>query len=75
MSRAMKITVALLVFGVVLGGIYFQGLLDRVLRLSQPARTEEQTRREVLQQPIATPSDKTVKAKIFWASAETPGAP
>ncbi len=74
MSRAMKITVALLVFGVVLGGIYFQGLLDRVLRLAQPARTEEQSRREVLQPPIATPSDKTVKAKIFWASVETPGA-
>jgi hypothetical protein len=74
MSRATKITVALLVFGVVLGGIYFQGLLDRVLRLAQPARTEEQSRREVLQPPIATPSDKTVKAKIFWASVETPGA-
>ncbi len=74
MSRAMKITVALLVFGVVLGGIYFQGLLDRVLRLAQPSRTEEQARREVLQPPIATPSDKTVKAKIFWASVESPGA-
>jgi hypothetical protein len=74
MSRAMKITVALLVFGVLLGGIYFQGLLDRVLRLAQPARTEEQSRREVLQPPIATPSDKTVKAKIFWASVEAPGA-
>ena len=74
MSRAMKITVALLVFGVVFGGIYFQGLLDRVLRLAQPARTEEQSRREVLQPPIATPSDKSVKAKIFWASVESPGA-
>jgi len=74
MSRAMKITAALLVFGVVLGGFYFQGLLDRVLRLAQPARTEEQSRREVLQPSIATPSDKTVKAKIFWASVETPGA-
>jgi hypothetical protein len=74
MSRAMKITAALLVSGVVLGAFYFQGLLDRVLRLAQPARTEEQSRREVLQPPIATPSDKTVKAKIFWASVETPGA-
>ncbi len=74
MSRAMKITVAILVFGVVLGGIYFQGLLDRVLRLSRPARTEEQARREVLQPPIATPSDTKVKAKIFWASVDSPGA-
>lgn len=74
MSRALKITVAVLLLGVALGGIYFQGLLDRVLRLAQPARTEEQTRREVVQPPIATPSDTKVKAKIFWASVETPGA-
>jgi hypothetical protein len=74
MSRAAKITVALLVMGVVLGAIYFQGLLDRVFRLAQPAQTEERARREVLQSSIATPSDKKVKAKIFWASAETPGA-
>ncbi|MBI3662605.1 MAG: GerMN domain-containing protein [Acidobacteria bacterium] len=73
MSRALKIFVAVLLLGVALGGIYFRGLLERVLRLAQPARTEEQARREVMQPPIATPSDKKVKAKIFWASAETPG--
>ncbi|MBI1738752.1 MAG: GerMN domain-containing protein [Acidobacteria bacterium] len=74
MSRAVKIFVAVLLLGVALGAIYFRGLLDRVLRLAQPAQTEEQSRRAVLQPPIATPSDKTVKAKIFWASVETPGA-
>ncbi len=74
MSRAMKLAVVLLVLGVAIGAFYSRGLLDRVLKLSQPARTEEQARREVLQPPIATPSDKKVKAKIFWASAESPGA-
>ena len=74
MSRAAKITVALLVMGVLLGAFYFQGLLDRVFRLAQPAQTEERARREVMQPPIATPSDKKVKAKIFWASADSPGA-
>lgn len=74
MSRAMKITVTLLVLGVAIGAFYSRGLLDRVLRLSRPARTEEQTRREVLQSPIATPSDTKVKAQIFWASVESPGA-
>jgi len=74
MSRALKITVALLVLGVAIGAIYSRGLLDRVLRLARPAHTEEQARREVLQPPIATPSDTRVKARIFWASVETPGA-
>jgi hypothetical protein len=74
MSRAVKISVAVLLLGVAFGTIYFRGLLDRVLRLAQPAQSEEQSRRAVLQPPIATPSDKAVKAKIFWASVETPGA-
>jgi spore germination protein GerM len=74
MSRAAKIAVGLLVAGVALGAIYFQGLLDRVFRLAQPAQTEEHARREVMQPPIATPSDKKMKAKIFWASAESAGA-
>jgi hypothetical protein len=70
----MKITVTILVLGVTLGAIYSRGLLDRVLRMAQPGQTEEQSRRDVLQPPIATPSDKTVTARIFWASVETPGA-
>ncbi|MCL5287914.1 MAG: GerMN domain-containing protein [Acidobacteria bacterium] len=74
MSRAARISLALLLLGVGFGAIYFRGLLDRVLRLAQPAQTEEQSRRAVLQPPLATPSDTKVKAKIFWASVETPGA-
>jgi spore germination protein GerM len=74
MSRAAKITVVVLVLGVALGAFYFRGLHSEVSRLAQPGQSEEQSRREVLQPPIATPSDKSVKAKIFWASTETPGA-
>ena len=73
MSRAMKITVLILLLGVVAGAVYFQGLLGRVLNLARPTQSEEQARRQVLQPPIATPSDKKVKAKIFWASADAPG--
>ncbi len=73
MSRALKITVAILLLGVAMGAIYFRGLFHQVLNLAQPARTEEQARRDVLQPPIATPSDKKVKAKIFWASVDNPG--
>ena len=73
MSRAMKITVLILLVGVIVGAVYFQGLIGSVLRLAQPAQSEEKARREVLQPHIATPSDTKVKAKIFWASSETPG--
>ncbi|HEV8383439.1 MAG TPA: GerMN domain-containing protein [Candidatus Acidoferrales bacterium] len=73
MSRAMKITVVILLLGVVGGAVYFHGLLGRVLQLARPTRSEEQARREVLQPPIATPSDTKVKARIFWASTDAPG--
>jgi len=74
MSRALKITLALLVVGVAVGAIYLRGLHQRVLRLARVERTEQQAHREVTQPPIATPSDVKVKAKIFWASKTQPGA-
>lgn len=73
MSRRAKIAVAALVVGVIIGGFYFPKLRRQVVRLARLERTEEQARREVTQPPIATPSDVKVKAKVFWASTETPG--
>jgi len=73
MSRRVKLAIAALVVAVLIGAFYFPKLRQRVLRMSRPARTEEQTRREVTQPPIATPSDVKAKAKIFWASAMAPG--
>ncbi len=72
MPRHLRITLALLVLAVVVGGFYFPLLQQRVERLSRVERTEEQSRREVTQPPIATPTDVKVKAKIFWASATSP---
>jgi len=74
MSRRARIAIAALVVAVAVSAYYFPGLLRRVLRMSRPERTEEQARREVTQPPIATPTDVKVKAKIFWASATSPGA-
>jgi hypothetical protein len=68
----LRILLAALLAGVVIGAVYFPGLLRHVLSLARPARTEEQARREVIQPPIATPTDVRVKAKIFWASALAP---
>ena len=72
MSGWTKIAIAALVVAVVAGAIYFSGLRERVLRLARLERPEEQVRREVLQPPIATPTDVKVKAKIFWASPTDP---
>jgi len=73
MSRALKITLAILAVAVAGGAIYVRGLHRRILRLGQPQQMEAQARREVVQQPIATPTDVKVKAKLFWASVDTPG--
>jgi hypothetical protein len=72
MSRAMKITIALLALGVLIGTAYLRGLHEQLLRLARPGRSEEQSRREVLQPRIATPSDQKVKVKVYWAAAEAP---
>ncbi len=73
MSRRVKLAIAALVVAVLIGGFYFPKLRQRVLRMSRPAGTEEQARREVTQPPIATPSDVKGQAKLFWASATAPG--
>ncbi len=74
MSRRVKIVLAALAVAVLIGGFYVPRLRRRVSRLASTGRTEEQARREVIQPPIATPSDVRVKATIFWASPAAPGA-
>ena len=70
MSRRRKYVLGWLVIAVIVAAIYFPTLRDSVMRLARPARTEQQARREVVQPPIATPSDVKVKAILFWASKE-----
>jgi Sporulation and spore germination len=73
--RATKIVIAVLVVAVVIGLISFRGLRGRVQRLAGTQAADEKARHEVLAPPISTPTDVTVKAKIFWASGSDRIAP
>jgi Sporulation and spore germination len=72
MARHWKIAIAILGALVVLGALTFPGLLRSVLRLRQPAVSEEQARRAVTQPPISTPSDVLEKAQLYWISTSVP---
>ena len=74
MSRAMKITLAILLVAVVAGAIYVRGLQERMAQFGKPQQTEAKARREVIQPPIATPTDVRVKAKLYWASKDNSNA-
>ena len=73
MSRNLKIAFAALAVAVVIGALSVGGLYRRIERLAQTQFAEEIARHEVLSNPISTPTDVNVKAKIFWAAAGTNG--
>jgi hypothetical protein len=59
-----------LMLAVVIGAFY----MPRLWRaLKTPAQSEEQVRREMTQQPIATPTDVKISAKMFWAAPGNTG--
>jgi spore germination protein GerM len=72
MARRWKIAVAVLVLSVVAGLLSFPALLRNVLRLRRAAATEEQSRREIVQPALTTPTDAPVSARLFWASDTQP---
>ena len=72
MPRNMKIVLAILAVAVVIGLISFRSLHERIKRFAAAQAVDERARHEVLAPPISTPTDVTVKARIFWAAgAET----
>src|SRR2546426_3429302 len=73
MSRRVKILLAALGVGVLIGALYFPALLRQVVRLARLEHPEAQTRREAVQPPIATPTHVKVQARLFWASTIVPG--
>jgi hypothetical protein len=75
MSRNLKIAFAVLAALVLIGVLSLGGLRQRVQRLAESQFAEERARREVLSKPISTPTDVTVKAKIFWAAGAGQTAP
>ena len=72
MSRGLKTTIVILAAMVALGLVTLPGLRQAVQRLRSTPRTEEQARREVMQEPISTPTDVEAQAQMYWLSAASP---
>lgn len=68
MSKGLKTTILILSAMVVVGLIAVPGLRQAIQRLQSPPKTEEQSRREVMEEPVSTPTDKQVQAQMFWLS-------
>lgn len=75
MPRNVKIILALLALAVVVGLLSLHSLRRHMQRLAASRAAEEQARHAVLAVPISTPTDVTVKAKIFWAAGPDHIAP
>ena len=69
MSKGLKTTIVVLAVMVVFGLITLPGLRRALQGLQRVQRTEEQARREVMQQPISTPTDVNVQAQMYWLAA------
>ncbi len=74
LSKGLKTTIAILVVMVVAGLITLPGLRRAVQGLRRVPKTEEQARREVMQEPISTPTDVQVKAQMYWLSTASPNS-
>src|ERR1700693_4850515 len=71
-SKGLKTTIVILTVMVALGLVTLPGLRQAVQRLGSAPRTEEQARREVMQEPISTPTDVQVRAQMYWISSSSP---
>src|SRR6202162_3336205 len=71
-SKGLKTTIVILAAMVALGLITLPGLREAVQRLRSTPRTEEQARREVMQEPISTPTDVEVRAQMYWLGGGSP---
>ncbi|HEX3376734.1 MAG TPA: GerMN domain-containing protein [Candidatus Acidoferrales bacterium] len=72
MSKGLKTTIFILTAMVVVGLIALPGLRQAIQRLQNPPKTEEQSRREVMEEPISTPTDVQVQAQMYWLSTTSP---
>jgi Sporulation and spore germination len=73
MARYWKIAIAILAVSVVAGLLTVPTLVRNVLRLRRAATAEEQSRRDITQPTLATPTDAPASARLFWASDTQPG--
>jgi len=74
LSKGLKTTIVILAVMVVAGLVTLPGLRRAVQRLRSVPKTDEQARREVMQEPISTPTDVQVQAQMYWLSAASPGS-
>ena len=72
MSKGLKTTIAILVALVVVGLITLQGMRQAMQRLRTAPRTDEQARRDVMREPISTPTDVEIQAQLYWLSTSNP---
>jgi hypothetical protein len=72
LSKGLKTTILILSVMVVVGLIALPGLRQAIQRLQNPPKTEEQSRREVMEEPISTPTDVQVQAQMYWLSTTSP---
>jgi hypothetical protein len=74
MSKMMKTTIVIAAALVAIGLFILPGLRRAVQGLRTTPKTDEQARREVMQEPISTPTDVQVQAQMYWLSASAPAA-
>jgi hypothetical protein len=74
LSKGLKTTIVILTAMVVMGLITLPGLRQAVQRLRNTPKTEEQARREVMREPISTPTDVEAHALMYWLSAASPAS-
>lgn len=68
MPRDLKIVFGILAAAVVIGLASLGGLHQRMKRLSENPNAEEEARRDVMATPVATPTDVTASARMFWSA-------
>jgi hypothetical protein len=74
LSKGLKTTILILTAMVAIGLLILPGLRQAVERLRSVPRTDEQARRDVMQEPISTPTDVEVKAQLYWLSTSAPAS-
>ncbi len=67
MPRNLKITLAILSIGVLIGLVSLRSLHRRIKGLQESPTSEEQVRRELLATTNSAPTDARIQARIFWA--------
>lgn len=68
MPRNLKITLAILSIGVLIGLVSLRSLHRRIQGLQENPTSEEQVRRELLATTSSAPTDARIQARIFWAA-------